>query len=175
MSRRWAPSGQCHRLVRASIRVFRCHRFEHPVTSLWRRLGTSRMDGRGAGPRHARFDCPMVLTAPAIHRASTPSPRSSPACVSSSSFSTPCDGSGGRAAFPYRDLVVLTAFAIVLGTLVIQGLTLRPLVRALGLVDDEAMEEETRTDHPAEHRGRWRNSQSINDCAMRTDGTGRVQ
>ncbi len=55
------------------------------------------------------------------------------------------DGSGGRAAFPYRDLVVLTAFAIVLGTLVIQGLTLRPLVLALGLVDDEAMEEETRT------------------------------
>jgi hypothetical protein len=34
------------------------------------------MDGRGAGPRHARFDCPMVLTAPAIHRAIdvTPAP-----------------------------------------------------------------------------------------------------
>ena len=31
-------------------------------------------------------------------------------------------------AFPYRDLIVLTAFAVVLGTLVIQGLTLKPLL-----------------------------------------------
>ncbi|HEY4229155.1 MAG TPA: sodium:proton antiporter [Thermoanaerobaculia bacterium] len=40
-------------------------------------------------------------------------------------------------AFPYRDLIVLTAFAVVLGTLVIQGLTLRPLIRALDLKDDD--------------------------------------
>jgi CPA1 family monovalent cation:H+ antiporter len=41
------------------------------------------------------------------------------------------------AAFPFRDLIVLTAFAVVLGTLVIQGLTLRPLLRALNLHDDD--------------------------------------
>ena len=41
------------------------------------------------------------------------------------------------AAFPYRDLVVLTAFAVVIGTLVVQGLTLRPLIRALRLRDDD--------------------------------------
>ena len=35
--------------------------------------------------------------------------------------------------FPYRDLIVLTAFAVVVGTLVIQGLTLKPLLRALDL------------------------------------------
>ena len=35
--------------------------------------------------------------------------------------------------FPYRDLIVLTAFAVVLGSLVIQGLTLRPLILALRL------------------------------------------
>jgi CPA1 family monovalent cation:H+ antiporter len=35
--------------------------------------------------------------------------------------------------FPYRDLIVLTAFAVVLGTLAIQGLTLKPLLRALDL------------------------------------------
>jgi monovalent cation/hydrogen antiporter len=46
------------------------------------------------------------------------------------------DGSHG-AAFPYRDLIVLTAFAVVLGTLVIQGLTLLPLVMLLGLHDEE--------------------------------------
>jgi len=41
------------------------------------------------------------------------------------------------AAFPYRDLVVLTAFAVVLGTLVIQGLTLKPLLVALNLQDED--------------------------------------
>ena len=40
-------------------------------------------------------------------------------------------------AFPYRDLIVLTAFSVVLGTLVIQGLTLKPLLRALDLDDDD--------------------------------------
>jgi monovalent cation/hydrogen antiporter len=39
--------------------------------------------------------------------------------------------------FPYRDLIVLTAFSVVLGTLVIQGLTLKPLLRALNLHDDD--------------------------------------
>lgn len=38
--------------------------------------------------------------------------------------------------FPYRNLVVLTAFSVVLGTLVIQGLTLKPLLRWLNLHDD---------------------------------------
>lgn len=37
------------------------------------------------------------------------------------------------ASFPQRDLVVLTAFAVVLATLVIQGLTLPWLIRALGV------------------------------------------
>jgi CPA1 family monovalent cation:H+ antiporter len=39
--------------------------------------------------------------------------------------------------FPYRDLIVLTAFAVVVGTLTIQGLTLKPLIRALDLHDDD--------------------------------------
>jgi monovalent cation/hydrogen antiporter len=38
--------------------------------------------------------------------------------------------------FPYRDLILLTAFAVVLGSLVIQGLTLRPLIAALRLKDE---------------------------------------
>jgi monovalent cation/hydrogen antiporter len=38
--------------------------------------------------------------------------------------------------FPYRDLILLTAFAVVLGSLVIQGLTLRPLILALNLKQD---------------------------------------
>jgi monovalent cation/hydrogen antiporter len=40
-------------------------------------------------------------------------------------------------AFPFRELIVLTAFSVVLGTLVLQGLTLGPLLRALDLRDDD--------------------------------------
>nr|WP_249158830.1 sodium:proton antiporter [Bradyrhizobium jicamae] len=39
--------------------------------------------------------------------------------------------------FPFRDLILLTAFAVVLGSLVIQGLTLRPLILALNFDDDD--------------------------------------
>ena len=48
------------------------------------------------------------------------------------------------AAFPYRDLIVLTAFSVVLGTLVVQGLTLKPLLRALDLHDDDPVGRELR-------------------------------
>jgi CPA1 family monovalent cation:H+ antiporter len=42
-------------------------------------------------------------------------------------------------AFPYRDLIVLTAFSVVLGTLAIQGLTLKSLMRALDLHDEDTV------------------------------------
>ena len=38
--------------------------------------------------------------------------------------------------FPGRDLIVLSAFCVVLGTLVIQGFTLKPLLRLLRIEDD---------------------------------------
>lgn len=44
--------------------------------------------------------------------------------------------------FPHRDLVVLSALAVVLGTLVIQGLTLEPLIRLLHFPPDSSHEEE---------------------------------
>src|SRR2546423_6579970 len=44
--------------------------------------------------------------------------------------------------FPGRDLIMLCAFCVVLGTLVLQGLTLRPLLRLLRLQDDGAVERE---------------------------------
>ena len=46
------------------------------------------------------------------------------------------------AAFPYRDLIVLTGFVVVLGTLTIQGLTLKPLLRALDLRDGDPVRRE---------------------------------
>jgi monovalent cation/hydrogen antiporter len=45
---------------------------------------------------------------------------------------------------PYRDLIVLTAFSVVLGTLAIHGLTLKPLLRALDLHDDDPVGRELR-------------------------------
>jgi Na+/H+ antiporter len=47
------------------------------------------------------------------------------------------------AVFPYRDLVILSAFAVVLASLVIQGMTLRPLMERLDLRDDDPVGHET--------------------------------
>jgi CPA1 family monovalent cation:H+ antiporter len=46
--------------------------------------------------------------------------------------------------FPFRDLILFSAFLVVLGTLVIQGLTLKPLMAALGLEHDDAVDREVR-------------------------------
>ncbi|HWK64076.1 MAG TPA: sodium:proton antiporter [Rhizobiaceae bacterium] len=46
--------------------------------------------------------------------------------------------------FPYRDFIQLTAFVVVLGTLVIQGLTLRPLLQLVHLPKDDTVESEVR-------------------------------
>jgi CPA1 family monovalent cation:H+ antiporter len=44
--------------------------------------------------------------------------------------------------FPFRDFIQLTAFVVVLGTLLLQGLTLRPLLHLLGLPKDDLVESE---------------------------------
>jgi monovalent cation/hydrogen antiporter len=54
------------------------------------------------------------------------------------------DGAHGAPAFPHRDLIIVTAFGVVLGTLVLQGLSMSPLMRWLRLEDDGAVESETR-------------------------------
>jgi CPA1 family monovalent cation:H+ antiporter len=46
------------------------------------------------------------------------------------------NGDGGTV-FPHRDLIIFTAFCVVFGTLVLQGLTLRPLLTRLDLRDDD--------------------------------------
>lgn len=53
------------------------------------------------------------------------------------------DGASGPA-FPYRDLILFCAFAVVLVTLVVQGMTLRPLMAWVGLKDDGAVEREVK-------------------------------
>jgi CPA1 family monovalent cation:H+ antiporter len=53
-------------------------------------------------------------------------------------------GRDGAAPFPFRDLILFTAFAVVLGTLVVQGMTLRPLMVRLRLEDDRVVDREVR-------------------------------
>jgi CPA1 family monovalent cation:H+ antiporter len=55
----------------------------------------------------------------------------------------PTGGADGTA-FPFRDLILFTAFGVVLGTLVLQGMTLRPLMNVLELEDDGSVEREVR-------------------------------
>ncbi len=43
---------------------------------------------------------------------------------------------------PFRDLIVLCAFAVVVGTLVLQGLTLKPLIGWLNLTEDQSVDRE---------------------------------
>jgi CPA1 family monovalent cation:H+ antiporter len=47
-------------------------------------------------------------------------------------------------AFPYRNLILLTAFSVVFGTLLIQGLTLKFLLGVLNLHDDDPVGKEVR-------------------------------
>jgi CPA1 family monovalent cation:H+ antiporter len=49
---------------------------------------------------------------------------------------------GRGTAFPFRDEVILLTFAVILSTLVIQGLSLTPLIRRLELGEDDSLEVE---------------------------------
>lgn len=50
----------------------------------------------------------------------------------------------GGTAFPGRDLILLLTFCVIFGTLILQGLTLKPLVHWLKIVDDHATDKEER-------------------------------
>lgn len=53
-------------------------------------------------------------------------------------------GDGTTSSFPFRDLILFSAFSVVLGTLVVQGMTLRPLMSLLRVEDDGEVEREVR-------------------------------
>ncbi len=46
------------------------------------------------------------------------------------------------AQFPGRDLIVLSAFTVVLGTLIVQGFTMRPLIALLRIAPDSSLDQE---------------------------------
>ncbi len=53
------------------------------------------------------------------------------------------DGHDGGPVFPHRELMLLTAFIVVLGTLVLQGVTLQPLLAWANLRDNDPLGRET--------------------------------
>jgi CPA1 family monovalent cation:H+ antiporter len=59
----------------------------------------------------------------------------------------------GNTPFPNRDLIIFLTFAVIFSTLVLQGLTLRPLIRWLGLKPDEQahIDEQNARLHLASH------------------------
>ncbi|MGC5780385.1 cation:proton antiporter [Methylobacterium sp. NFXW15] len=67
--------------------------------------------------------------------------------------------------FPHRDLVVFTAFATVLGTLVLQGLTLSPLLKILRLPDDDPVGREVGRARAAAYSAALEILESSEDCA----------
>ena len=70
------------------------------------------------------------------------------------------------ATFPARDLVLFVAFSVVLVTLVLQGGTLAPLMRALRLEDDGTVEEEIRRARAETARAGLQVLQTTGDDAM---------
>jgi Na+/H+ antiporter len=54
------------------------------------------------------------------------------------------DGTSHGPPFPGRDLILFLTFIVILATLVVQGLSLPPLIRWLGVKDDGSMEREER-------------------------------
>src|SRR2546425_10476585 len=47
-----------------------------------------------------------------------------------------------RSPFPFRAEIILISFSVILATLVLQGLSLTPLIRALRLEEDRGLEQE---------------------------------
>jgi len=86
--------------------------------------------------------------------------------------------------FPARDLLLLATFAVVMGTLVIQGFTLGPVIRLMRLKDDGILAGEIRRareavlgaalsrlrDEPAEPAGRLRSHYNEHLAAIREAG-----
>ena len=65
--------------------------------------------------------------------------RGSVALAAVLSLPTEVDGGG---AMPYRDLIIVLTLIVIVVTLAVQGMTLRPLIQHLGLTDPEAPERE---------------------------------
>jgi CPA1 family monovalent cation:H+ antiporter len=80
------------------------------------------------------------------------------------------------APFPFRDEVILLTFAVILATLVLQGLTLTPLIRALDLDEDDQLEmEEAHARETAARAGLARLDDLAGESWVPRDGVDRLR
>lgn len=80
--------------------------------------------------------------------------------------------------FPHRDLILLSTFTVVLGTLAIQGLTLGPLIRLLKIEDDGKLDGEIKKAREAVALAGLDHVKGIDSPAarrLRTDYEGRLK
>ncbi|HEX4263669.1 MAG TPA: Na+/H+ antiporter [Verrucomicrobiae bacterium] len=78
--------------------------------------------------------------------------------------------------FPGRDLILFLSFVIILATLVVQGLSLPPLIRWLGVEDDDSLEREERKARLAANKAALaRLSQIAEHDAAKSDALKRVR
>ena len=78
--------------------------------------------------------------------------------------------------FPNRDLIVYLAFCVVLATLVVQGLTLPLVIRALGLEDDRLdVKEETKARIHAADAATARLEELVDEGSVRSDTAERLR
>jgi CPA1 family monovalent cation:H+ antiporter len=73
------------------------------------------------------------------------------------------DGTAEGKPFPGRDLILFLTFIVILATLVVQGLSLPPLIRWLGVEDDGSMEIEERQARLAANRSALAELTKINE------------
>lgn len=79
-------------------------------------------------------------------------------------------------AFPDRDLIVFLSFVVILATLVVQGLSLPPLIRWLGVKDDDSLENEEREARLAANKAALvRLSKAATDNVAKTDAHKRLR
>lgn len=82
------------------------------------------------------------------------------------------DGRDGAPMFPYRDQIIFAAFCVVIGTLVLQGFTLRPLLRVMALRDDGQLAKERRQAQSAALRAGLKalgDDNSLEACRVRRE------
>jgi CPA1 family monovalent cation:H+ antiporter len=78
--------------------------------------------------------------------------------------------------FPGRDLILFLSFVIILATLVVQGLSLPPLIRWLGVEDDDSLEHEEREARLAANQAALaRLSQIAEHDAVKSDALKRLR
>jgi NhaP-type Na+/H+ or K+/H+ antiporter len=78
--------------------------------------------------------------------------------------------------FPSRDVIVLSAFMVVLGTLILQGFTIRPLIALLRIAPDASLDEDVnRTRHAMEMTGEGAAALRAEFGAVREGNVGRAQ